>query len=154
MNFSEFLHTVPTFEGFNRQELDLLERTMIVKDFPDGHVFIQEGTSADAMYLLVDGEVVVTCRRVEGFGQDELARLHAGELFGLIALIDHGPRSATCKANGPVRVAFLPSNAFELLFKGKTHIQYRFQQVIARQLVYDIKTAISLLTKKIAEQTT
>ena len=147
MNFSEFLHTVPTFEGFNRQQLDLLEQTMTVKDFPDGHVFIQGGTSADAMYLLVDGEIVVTCRRVEGFGHDELGRIQAGELFGLVALIDHGPRSATCKAKGSVRAAFLPSNAFELLFKGKTHIKYQFQKLIARQLVYDIKAAISLLTR-------
>lgn len=152
MNFSEFLDTVPTFEGFNRQELDLLEQAMVVKDFPDGHVFIQEGRRADAMYLLVEGEVTVTCRRPEGFGHDAIGRIRPGELFGLVALIDHGPRGATCKASGPVRAALLPSNAFELLFKGKSHIKYRFQQLIARQLVHDIRAAISSLTERVAGQ--
>lgn len=152
MNFSEFLHTIPTFKDFSRQDLDLLEQAMIVKDFPDGHVFIQEGKRADTMYLLVEGEVVVTCRRVEGFGHDVLGRIYPGELFGLVALIDHGPRSATCKARGPVQVAFLPSSAFELLFKGKAHIRYCFQRLIARQLVHDIRAATSSLSEKITKQ--
>lgn len=150
MNFSEFLHTVPTFKDFSRRDLDLLEQAMIVKDFPDGHVFIQEGKRADTMYLLVEGEVVVTCRRTEGFGQDVLGRIYPGELFGLVALIDHRPRSVTCRADGPVRVAFLPSSAFDLLLKGKAQIRYRFQRLIARQLVHDIRAATASLIEKIS----
>ena len=151
MNFSEFLNTVPAFEDFSRQEIEMLEQAMTVRDFPDGHVFVQEGESADTLFLIVDGEVVVTRKRVEKLGSEFLARLGPGEMFGLLALIDRGARSATCTAEGPVRVAYLPRNAFELLFKGNARIGYHFQQLIARQLVHDTRAATATLLKKIAD---
>ncbi|MDQ2695263.1 MAG: cyclic nucleotide-binding domain-containing protein [Pseudomonadota bacterium] len=152
MSFAEFLNTVPAFEGFSPEDLLVLDRTMVVQDFPDGHVFIQEGKYADAMYLVVRGEVVVTRRRPGRLDSEVLNRLGPGDVFGLVGLIDHGPRSASCRAAGPVQAACLPYGAFELLFKGNTHIRYRFQRLIARQLVHDIRSATALLLDNIDQQ--
>lgn len=149
MRFSDFLEVVPAFEEFTRPELDLLERAMVVRDFPDGHVFVQEGSSADTMHLIVEGKVLVKRRRPEGIGTEVLGQLQAGEIFGLVALIDHGVRTATCVAEGPVRTASLPRTAFELLFKGDARIGYHFQKLIARQMVHDIRIATASLMGKV-----
>ncbi len=152
-NFSEFLNTVPSFANFNRRELEMLEQAMIVEDYQDGHVFMEEGKAADRMYLIVEGEVMVTRQRVEARGYDELNRMHNGDLFGLISLVDHGPHSATCTAVGPVKAAFLPRNAFELLFKTHANVGYHFQQLIAQQLVQNMRAYTGVLLKRMMAQT-
>ncbi len=149
MIFGDFLHTVPTLQELDAKELDTLERAMDVREFADGHQFIREGEGADSMYLVVSGEVVVTRRRPEGHGVDLLARLGAGELFGLIALIDNKPRSATCTAAGHVRVAALPRSAFMLWYQANPSMAWHFQRLIARQLVRDLRSYSQLMVQGI-----
>jgi DNA-binding CsgD family transcriptional regulator len=64
-------------------------------------VLVQEGSPGDDAFVLVSGgaEVVVGGRRV--------ARIAPGELFGEIAALDGGVRSATVVTTAPSRVAVL-----------------------------------------------
>ena len=95
MNLIEFLNQVPSFSDFSQDEIHLLSLSMSPRDYPEGHVFVKEGKTSDGLYLIIDGEVVVTRER-EDHGIDILERLLSGEVFGLVSLIDHGVRSATC----------------------------------------------------------
>jgi len=45
-------------------------------------------------------------------GPVTLARLHPGELFGEMSLLDEGPRSATARAIGAVQVRVIPRSEF------------------------------------------
>lgn len=60
--------------------------------FAPGEYLVSEGTPGDAMYVILDGEVMVTA------GGVELARLGPGEHFGELALADQLPRSASVVA--------------------------------------------------------
>ena len=65
------------------------------------------------MYLLVEGEVEVTCRRPEGFGHDMIGRIQPGELFGLVALI-----VTTAGAITPlILFTMVKDTPFQFLFK-------------------------------------
>jgi CRP/FNR family cyclic AMP-dependent transcriptional regulator len=151
-NLAHFLNTVAAFEDFEREEIDTLERALVLDEFPDGHVFCAEGKASDRMYIVVEGQVVVTRERISVRGEDELAVLGSGDMFGLVSLVDSGPHSATCTARGPVTAAYLPRSAFELLFKTRAHVGYHFQELIARQLVNDMRTYTALLLKRLGEQ--
>ena len=153
MNFSEFLDTVPSFAEFTQQELAVLEQALVVSEFPDGHVFFREGEAADSMYLVVAGEVVATRRRPEMRRPIVLDRLNAGELFGLVSLIDHRPHIMTCTAVGETTVATLPRIAFELLYKANANVGYHFQKLIARQLVHDLRVYSQALRESITNST-
>ena len=83
MNFTEFLETVPEFADFSRSDLDTLEHIMVVRDYPDGHVFIREGKSPHDLYLIIDGQIAVTHSHGVERGSVELKRMRAGEVFGL-----------------------------------------------------------------------
>ncbi len=76
-----------------------------------GHVLVQEGRPGDEAFVLVSGgaEVVVDGRRV--------ARIEPGELFGEIAPMDGGPRSATVIATASSRVAVLDRRATQELLQ-------------------------------------
>ena len=151
MQFTEFLETVPEFSEFNRHDLEILEKILVVRDYPDGHEFIHEGKSADGMYLVVEGEVAVSHCREEKQGLMELNRMRPGELFGLVALIDHGRRVASCRAMGPTRIASLPRSAFELLYSANSPLAEHFLKIVARQLMRDYRSLTQVLRRSIFE---
>jgi CRP-like cAMP-binding protein len=152
MNFSEFLANVPSFAEFSNQELAVLEQAMVVRDYPDGHLFVEEGRGAESMYLVIEGKVEVSRRQIHGRGHDVLAQLGSGELFGLISLLDYGPHTATCMAVGPVQAASLTRGAFTLLFKANNRVAYDFQHLIAAQLVEHMRAHLGGLLKRLMDE--
>jgi CRP/FNR family cyclic AMP-dependent transcriptional regulator len=139
MDISEFLLSNPLFDTFDRTEAQALARAMTTVTYPDGHVFLHEGKKGDACYLILEGDVSVTRMATEGRGIEHVRTMGPGELFGLIALVDHGKRAATCTAVGEVTAASLPVNAFDMLFRSNAPIAHHFQYVIARQLARDLR---------------
>ena len=139
MNISEFLLANPIFDAFPQSEIEVLERALAVSQYPDGHVFIREGKRGDACYLILEGEVSVTRASKTERGTEQVHTMGPGELFGLIALVDHGKRAATCTAVSEVTAAALPLNAFEVLFEFNAPIAHHFQYAIARQLARDLR---------------
>jgi CRP-like cAMP-binding protein len=112
-------------------------------------VFSREGERAERMYLVIEGDVDVTRRRLLQRGYDNLKTIRSGELFGLVSLIDSNTHSATCTANGAVTVAYLPRSAFDLLFKTHARIGRHFQLLVAQQLVHDMRAYTALLINKL-----
>lgn len=151
MDLTDFLQTVPEFSGLSPSELDALEMSMNVHDYPDEHVFTKEGKGAHDIYLIIDGSVRVTHKKGIDGGVYELNKLGPGELFGLLALIDHHERAATCRASGPVRVATLPRSAFDLLYQSNAPIAYHFQKIVAHQLMKDFRSLIKAIRKSMHE---
>lgn len=150
IDFGAFLQKVPSFAEFRPRELAILEQSMIVDDYPDGHEFIGEDKRAEAIFLVVRGEVVATHRRAKLRGVDLYERLGPGDLFGLVALIDHGREWATYRAEGPVTVASLPFNVFDLLFTANAPIAHHFQGLIASQLAHDLRACAQTLAEEFA----
>lgn len=75
-----------------------------------GSAVIREGDPADAFYILIDGEIVVT-RTSEG----EIARLHPGRYFGEAGLLGNGLRTASCHAQGPTTLLRIGADTFHAL---------------------------------------
>ncbi len=77
---------------------------------PAGEVLVAQGDPADALYVLVDGEVEVTT-----LGPDGLLRLRtmaAPSYFGEIGLIQGVPRTATVTATTAATLWRIPADAF------------------------------------------
>ncbi len=142
---SELLQIASMFAGFTRSELDVLAKVMSVDDYSDGHLFISEGEGGEAMYLIIEGEVLVSRRKPMGVGFELHKKIDSSEIFGVISLIDSGPRSASCRAVGPVKAASLQRSAFDLLFNIEAPIAHQFHYLIARQLAHDVQTFNQLL---------
>jgi CRP/FNR family cyclic AMP-dependent transcriptional regulator len=78
-------------------------------DFADGDVFMREGDTenADFVLLVLDGEVTVESIVVSRTTPSTLNVLGPGSLIGELGLIDGGPRSATCTAGSDLRCVLL-----------------------------------------------
>ncbi len=100
-----------------------------------------EGDVADAAYFILSGAVQVQR------GGYPLARLQAGEVFGMVALMDGGPRSASCVTDGPTRLFRLARVDFEQLFSSGNRFAFQLVEGMARQLVRHVRAADLLLAR-------
>ena len=57
-----------------------------------GEDVFREGDQADAFFLILSGEIIISA------GDQELSRLKAGYIFGEMAIIENLPRNATARA--------------------------------------------------------
>jgi CRP-like cAMP-binding protein len=139
VNLDSFLHVNRQFTDFAPADLDALKQRLVVARYEDGHVFMREGERGNAVYLLLEGQVLVTRTLAPSAGEQLICMMGPGDLFGLIALIDDGPRCATCKAVGEVSAARLAADEFRRLFADDAPLAHRFQYLIARQLANDLR---------------
>jgi len=103
------LRKVDLFAQCSDKELEQIDKLMTEVDVPAGRVLMREGDLGQEAFVIEDGEAVVTRDGVE------LARRGAGSILGEMALIDHGPRSATVTAATPITAYVLNRSEFASL---------------------------------------
>jgi signal transduction histidine kinase len=114
MTLNEALRTVPVFADLPADDLDWLAAQMTPIDLAPGEIFIREGSPADRMLVLFDGEMRL---RVESGGGDVTTRIFRGPIVGGMlpySRMTHVP--ATFRAVTQARGATFPADRFpELL---------------------------------------
>jgi CRP/FNR family transcriptional regulator, cyclic AMP receptor protein len=137
----EHLDALPQFRDLPRVVKLALTQKLGRIEAADGAIICTEGEQGDAAYFILSGAV-----RVLRSGQP-LARLVPGEVFGMVALMDGGPRSATCVADGPTRLLRLAQADFETLFSSGNRFAFQLVEGMARQLVKNLRSADLLLAR-------
>jgi CRP/FNR family transcriptional regulator, cyclic AMP receptor protein len=85
-------------KGLSAAELRLLAMTLPAHRYPPQTYIFMEGEPASCLYIVVEGRVRVS-RRIPDMGEETLAILDRGEVFGEMALVDDQPRSADVRAH-------------------------------------------------------
>jgi CRP-like cAMP-binding protein len=138
MDLKTFLKSLPGFEGFTGSHLDALAAAMKVQLHPKGHTFIWQGEQGQALHIIMDGVVLLTrTDELTGFKQER--ELRAGEVFGLLSLIDNLPAAATCSVLEPVTAASLPRAEFNDLFDNAPPVGHHILYMVAIQLARDLQ---------------
>ncbi len=131
------------FDDFSARELEQLANAMSEREVYSGEVLVLEDERPDRLFVLLEGAVEVS-RKQDG-AERVIAKLGPGSMFGLLALLDRGRRAATCVARGRGKVAEMPRDAFDLLYKSNAPLADKFQYAIARQLARDVKQMTRVL---------
>jgi MFS family permease len=100
------LRQVPMFAHLSPLVLEGLAAELARYETNDDAVVVREGETGDSLYVIAGGEFLVSK------GERELARLHAGDVFGEIALLHDVPRTATVRSTGPASYYTLDRHAF------------------------------------------
>lgn len=151
MDLKTFLKTLPTFESFSAHDLDALAAVMQVRLYPKGHQFIAQGEQGEALYLVMNGAVMLTrVDELTGFRQER--ELRAGETFGLLSLIDNLPAAATCSAMEAVTAVSLPRIEFSELFDAAPSVGQHLLYMVAIQLARDLQDRNTSLRSLLREQ--
>lgn len=114
-------------------KLAMTQKLKIAETQEFGPIFA-EGDAADAAYFLLEGEVMV------GRGGRTLATLGPGNMFGIVAAIDGGARSASVIANGKTKMLRLADADFDSLFATGNRFAFTLVDMVARQLVQHLRS--------------
>lgn len=113
----EQLRATPLFGGLGDDQLLRLVEMGEIVDLPAGTRLIGEGEPADALFVVLDGELDVTKR--SGSSDIPVARVGPGSLQGEIAALEGGRRLASVQAATDAEVLRIPVGAVrELLGAG------------------------------------
>ncbi len=145
MDLQEALATHPDFASLSAEDRDLLGKAFTIDERPDRHEFIAEGGRPGAAWIVLSGTVVVTRERAPY--QDELARVEPGGMFGLASLVAGSRRTATCRAEGPVRAARVDRFALDLLMRDHIPAAVALQRAVGRQLAHDYRNVADTIRK-------
>ncbi|HET7521023.1 MAG TPA: cyclic nucleotide-binding domain-containing protein [Candidatus Limnocylindria bacterium] len=107
----DLLHRIPLFSTFDRRQLERLSMLADEVDVKAGYCLMRQGDNGAEMYVIVSGQVAV-----ERNGQ-RLNTLGPGDLFGEIALLDGGPRTATVTAEQDTRLLVVSHREFHSMME-------------------------------------
>jgi CRP/FNR family transcriptional regulator, cyclic AMP receptor protein len=102
--------------GLPRAELEQLAAAMRRRSYRQGEVVFHQGDPGDTLHLVYRGRLKIVLASATG-DEAVLAIVGPGDLFGEMALLDGGPRSATVVALEPVETATLTRGDFLALLR-------------------------------------
>jgi CRP/FNR family transcriptional regulator, cyclic AMP receptor protein len=141
----EQLKKVDLFKGLKPQALDLIAQVASEEVHAGGTKIFQHGDAGDKLYLILEGRVRIS-REVPGMGEEALAVLGPGKIFGEMALLDDSPRSADARVHEKCRVLSIPKDGFDdLLFLHKD-LAYEVLWCIVAMLVGRLRETTDKLT--------
>lgn len=138
--------------GLSEHDLEMLQVVAPPMRYPDKAVLCEEGWRGSTCFLIAQGLVEVL-RTVDGVPRLQ-AVLAPGALGGQVALVDHGPRSATLRARGEVVALHLDRDDFEKLLRVHSPLALRFQEQVAVAAVRQRRAATELLVALLARLAT
>lgn len=130
---TELLKRISIFKDLNDAELERIARVSYRETFQSGAYVFREGEEGTRLYLVIEGEVRIS-RDVPGSGEEALAVIKSGGLFGEMAVFDRGERSTHAIANGGATVLTISRRDFELLLEDDHDLAYKILWASVRLL--------------------
>jgi CRP/FNR family cyclic AMP-dependent transcriptional regulator len=146
------LRFVEAFETFSDRELELLASVMHARQYVGGEYVFRKGDRASACYVVLAGSVDVT---IEGDnGQiNTVAQLTPGRMFGEIALVDGGLRSASCRASeGGAALSLLGRHEFDQIFNAGSPFAFKLMDLIGERVVERVRKAAGELLQVVLNE--
>jgi CRP-like cAMP-binding protein len=120
----ELLRNVAIFKELDDSELERVAEVTRSQEFSPGEYIFREGESGNRLYLITEGEVRIS-RVVPGSGEEALAVLKPGALFGEMAIFDRSERSTDAISNSGTKCLTITRAEFELLLEFHREIAYK-----------------------------
>lgn len=106
----------------------LLKGERDVRSFGAGQRIFDEHEIGDTMYAVIDGQVDIVWRN------EILETVNEGGIFGELALVDDGPRSAAAVARTNCRVVVVDRKRFAVLVSQAPNFAVDVMRVMAERL--------------------
>jgi CRP-like cAMP-binding protein len=129
----ELLRRVPLFAALSDSELDRVASVAIPRSYPKGVRVFHEGDSSDACYIVRLGDLRVTREHSDGRAI-ALATLGPGDIFGELAMLDGGSRSASVETLSDAELLALPASDVRRVIATHGDIAAKLIVAITRRL--------------------
>lgn len=134
------LAAVDLFSALTPRELKIVSTLIHERRALAGEILFDEGEDGQAIYILFSGQVMI-CH--QGQTDTPIAMIGAGKVFGELALIDGGPRSAQAKAAEDCELGVMFRGDFENLMESHAVIAAKISFHLARHYASIIRQMAS-----------
>ena len=117
------LNEARLFTVLPKHDRDALAKGSTVKTYGADSIVIYRGDSADNVYLILDGSVAVESMSSHGKSLS-ISTLHAGEVFGEMAVLDGRDRSANIRTLEPTSLLLIHKARFRALLQESPPFAY------------------------------
>lgn len=143
------LRNIGLFGALNDEVLSMLASMLSVVTPEVGEVIFREGDEANAMYVVLAGEMEVTKSSRSGVDA-RVAMLGPGDWFGEMSIVDVQPRSATVRAISPSRLVRISAADLDTLYRQDVRSYAIVVLNLARELSRRLRVADGILADLIA----
>ena len=133
MAVTDLLRKQAIFRDLEDGELARVAEVCREQSFVSGEFIFREGEAGNRLYLIVEGEVRIS-RTIPGSGEEALAVLKPGAMFGEMSVFDRSERSTDAISNGGTRCLTIGRSDFELLLDFNRDIAYKVLWSVVRIL--------------------
>jgi CRP/FNR family cyclic AMP-dependent transcriptional regulator len=130
---TRLLRSIPLFADLSAEQLSKIAVLAQVRSYPARTAVVTQGEPARALFGIMHGRLKVASSGPDG--RDTVLGIMAeGEIFGEVALLDGGPRSATCTTIEPCELLVLDRQPFMDLLHTSPAIAVKLLDVLAKRL--------------------
>lgn len=129
----ELLRSIAIFRDLDDSELAEFADVCTSHEYQSGEVIFREGEAGNRLYLIIAGEVRIS-RQIPGSGEEALAVLKAGALFGDMAVFDRSERSTDAFSNGGTTVLTISRTDFEMVLDFNRDLSHKVLWAVVRLL--------------------
>jgi CRP/FNR family cyclic AMP-dependent transcriptional regulator len=127
------LASIPLFEALSADQLAKVAALAQVRSYAARAVVVSQGEPARSLFAIIRGRLKVASSGPDG--RDTVLGIMAeGEVFGEVALLDGGTRSATCTTVEPCELLVIERAQFLELLEASPAISIKLLDVLARRL--------------------
>ena len=105
-----------------------------------GHVLIRAGEPVDTLYLVIDGQLLVTLP-----GGQRLAELGPGDIVGEMSLVEKRPPAVSVSSAGPCELLAVPHAALREALRSNLGLAARFYRALSIFLSDRLRGTVSRL---------
>jgi CRP-like cAMP-binding protein len=135
----ELLKNVPIFKDLDQAEIDAVAEVCKEEKHESGAYVFREAEAGNRLYIIVSGEVRIS-RDVPGSGEEALAVLKKGALFGEMSVFDRSDRSTHAISNGGCTLLTITRPDFEMLLDFNRELAYKVLWACVRVLTSRLRS--------------
>lgn len=146
MDTIQLLKGVEVFDGLSDAELKRIAGICQEARYQKGDVITTQGEAGDEMFIIREGFVEISVGEASEAGPSPstspqaLVSLGTGQVVGEMALVDHGPRSATARCvMDQTTVIAIKREAFEQLCLSDHHLGMIVYRNLAADLSFKLR---------------
>jgi CRP/FNR family cyclic AMP-dependent transcriptional regulator len=143
------LRNIGLFGALSDDVLEYLAKLLTVETPSAGATIFREGEDANAMFVVISGEVEVLKKSKRSM-EARVAVLGPGDWFGEMSIVDIQPRSATVRALAPSRLLRVSSADLDALYRHDLRSYAIIILNLARELSRRLRVADGILADLIS----
>lgn len=145
-SITAILSITEIFDNLSTTQLELVASICETATFNQGDILLKENESTTELYAIARGGVEIMMNpSLVGGGDEEyepvvITELRQGQVFGEVALVDQGIRSATARVSQDnTMLLAIPRDRLMLLCDTYTDLGYKIMKNVAADLAFKIR---------------